>query len=450
MNMTQEEPSVTVFREFLRIRTDHPTPDYEGSTKFLVEKAKQYGLQCEVFRETGLPIVIMKIEGEDPTLPAVLLNSHVDVVPAVFDHWKVNPFEAYKDEEGNIFARGTQDMKCVTIQFLEVAARFVKSGKKFKRNLYLTFVPGNYHVIFNHNNNNNNNNNLTFKLITTIFIISLDEEIGAGQGMEPFVLTNKFKEMNIGMAIDEGLANPNDEFTVFYGERAPWWVHITAEGNTGHGSRFIEGTAVEKLLRTVNKMLQFRQDQFNELHKGHHECGKKLGDVTTLNLTVLKAGVGEGPFPNYSYNVIPTTAEAGFDIRIPPTVNLEKFLEQIREWTSEEGLSFKFANYTEKNELTDLKNPDLKWWTIFQESCSKMGVKLIPEIFPAATDSRFIRNLGIPAFGFSPINNTPILLHDHNEFLNEKTFLRGIDIYEGLIPNLANMLLKEDFKRQLF
>jgi aminoacylase len=63
---------------------------------------------------------------------------------------------------------------------------------------------------------------------------------------------------------------------------------------------------------------------------------------------------------------------------------------------------------------------------------------LDPQIFPAATDSRYIRQKGIPAFGFSPINNTPILLHDHNEFLNEKVFLKGIDIFVELIKDLAS------------
>jgi len=37
------------------------------------------------------------------------------------------------------------------------------------------------------------------------------------------------------------------------------------------------------------------------------------------------------------------------------------------------------------------------------------------------------------------MNNTPILLHDHNEFLNADVFLRGIDIYRHLIENLANV-----------
>ena len=35
--------------------------------------------------------------------------------------------------------------------------------------------------------------------------------------------------------------------------------------------------------------------------------------------------------------------------------------------------------------------------------------------------------------------HTPILLHDHNEFLNKKVFLKGITVYEGLIPALASV-----------
>ena len=37
------------------------------------------------------------------------------------------------------------------------------------------------------------------------------------------------------------------------------------------------------------------------------------------------------------------------------------------------------------------------------------------------------------------MNNTPILLHDHNEFLNENVFLRGIEIYCEIITALGNV-----------
>ncbi|VDK50814.1 unnamed protein product [Cylicostephanus goldi] len=36
------------------------------------------------------------------------------------------------------------------------------------------------------------------------------------------------------------------------------------------------------------------------------------------------------------------------------------------------------------------------------------------------------------------MNNTPSLLHDHDEYLNENVFLRGVKIYETLIDNLAS------------
>ncbi len=58
---------------------------------------------------------------------------------------------------------------------------------------------------------------------------------------------------------------------------------------------------------------------------------------------------------------------------------------------------------------------------------------------PGATDIRYVRQKGIPAFGFSPINNTPVRLHANDEFLNESVFLRGIEIYEMLIWNIANI-----------
>ena len=46
---------------------------------------------------------------------------------------------------------------------------------------------------------------------------------------------------------------------------------------------------------------------------------------------------------------------------------------------------------------------------------------------------------GCPAIGFSPMNGTPVLLHDHNEFLNKDVFLKGIDIYAVIIANLADI-----------
>jgi len=40
--------------------------------------------------------------------------------------------------------------------------------------------------------------------------------------MARFVKHEEFEKMNIAYCLDEGLANPDNFFTVFYGERVPW------------------------------------------------------------------------------------------------------------------------------------------------------------------------------------------------------------------------------------
>ncbi len=60
-------------------------------------------------------------------------------------------------------------------------------------------------------------------------------------------------------------------------------------------------------------------------------------------------------------------------------------------------------------------------------------------MFPGGTDSRHIRSRGIPAIGFSPMNLTPILLHDHDEFLQADIYLRGVEIYKEIIAKVANV-----------
>uniref|UniRef100_A0A8D0QVY9 N-acyl-aliphatic-L-amino acid amidohydrolase n=1 Tax=Sus scrofa TaxID=9823 RepID=A0A8D0QVY9_PIG len=369
-----EHPSVTLFRQYLRIRTVQPEPDYGAAVAFLEERARQLGLGCQKVEVVpGHVVTVLTWPGTNPTLSSILLNSHTDVVPVFKEHWSHDPFEGFKDADGYIYGRGAQDMKCVSIQYLEAVRRLKVEGHHFPRTIHMTFVP--------------------------------DEEVGGHQGMELFVKRPEFQALRAGFALDEGLASPTDAFTVFYSERSPWWLRVTSTGKPGHGSRFIEDTAAEKLHKVINSILAFREKEKQRLQSNQ----LKPGAVTSVNLTMLEGGV--------AYNVVPATMSACFDFRIAPDVDLKKWME---------------------TQVTSTDDSD-PWWAAFSGVFKDMKLALELEICPASTDARYIRAAGVPALGFSPMNHTPVLLHDHDERLHEAVFLRGVDIYTQLLSALASV-----------
>lgn len=135
----------------------------------------------------------------------------------------------------------------------------------------------------------------------------------------------------------------------------------------------------------------------------------------------------------------------------------------LDEWTSQEGLSWAFPpgfSPFQEHYTTAIDDTNV-WWKLFKGACEvsaripvprerlsllmslllvlllqKVGTRIEAEVFPAGTDSRYLRQAGIPALGFSPMNKTEILLHEHNERLHQDTFLRGIDVYETIFKDL--------------
>ncbi|KAK2168321.1 hypothetical protein LSH36_18g09019 [Paralvinella palmiformis] len=375
----KDKDAVDNFINYLKIKAVHPEPDYGESIRFLKEQAQELGLPCKVIEIVkNNPILVISWEGTNPNLPAVLLNSHTDVVPVFPEFWKYDPFSAHKDEKGDIYARGTQNQNqimninfhCISKlenikfsinvsfmlnylpleEYIEAIRRLKAEGKRPLRSIHMSFVP--------------------------------DEEVGGHKGMELFVHHDEFKKLNIGFALDEGLANPTNAFTVFYGERCVHWVEVTCSGNPGHGSRFVVGDPGTKMRKVINSFMSFRDEQEEKFRS---DPSLRLGDVTTTNLTCLSGGVQP--------NVIPAELKAVFDMRVTPTVDLAKLEQTIAQWCKDagDGVTYKFLQ------------------------------------------------VGLPAIGFSPMNNTPILLHDHNELLNEEVFVKGIPIYIEIIQSIANV-----------
>lgn len=109
-------------------------------------QAQQLGLPIELYHpfDETKPIAIITWLGTDPTLPSIILNSHMDVVPVYEELWTHPPFGADMDEAGRIFARGAQDMKSVGMQYLGAINVLKSRGIRLKRTIHISFVPGKF------------------------------------------------------------------------------------------------------------------------------------------------------------------------------------------------------------------------------------------------------------------------------------------------------------------
>ena len=128
----------------------------------------------------------MTLKGQDESLKSILLSSHYDVVPVSAEFWESDPFAAEMRPNGDIIARGAQDMKCVGMAYLEAIRRLKLNC--LKRTVHLVFTP--------------------------------DEEIGSANGAAKFVSSEDFKKLNVGICLDEGIPSPTENFYVFSSERS--------------------------------------------------------------------------------------------------------------------------------------------------------------------------------------------------------------------------------------
>lgn len=195
---------------YLRIKSVQPNPDYNECIKILISYADmlskinpKININTKLLGTIDKPILLITCSTDQmqPDSEALLLLSHMDVVPVNESAWSSLPFEAKINEQGYIIARGVQDMKSVGMAYMEALGRVLSSSKGshtfFTRVVHLLYLP--------------------------------DEEIGSVEGMARFVASGEFGRVIgaltpvIGLCLDEGVPYPSpDGLAVFNAERSAY------------------------------------------------------------------------------------------------------------------------------------------------------------------------------------------------------------------------------------
>ncbi|KAJ8730728.1 hypothetical protein PYW08_002141 [Mythimna loreyi] len=388
--------AVKRFREYIRIDTSQEE-NIKHAVDFWVRQANELGLPYAVYAPAGKPIFVITVEGSDPSLPSIMLNSHMDVVKADESEWTYPPFAAYMDSNGDIFGRGTQDTKDVGIQYMEAIRRLRKNNITLARTLHVTIMP--------------------------------DEETGGKNGMKTFVKTKAFESLNVGFALDEGLSSMDSSLFATYVDRRPWQMEFTIYGEGGHGLAMPDGSAMEKAQNFINTVMEYRETQ-KQIMKT-----KNSSDYTgysSVNINMLEGGL--------AVNIIPSKMKMAVDMRLATDANVDEMQSLVDSWVQIAGnnteIYYKRQEKVSEATAVDDSNP---YWVTLKSTLNDMGIKVKPIVCPATSDMISLRNRGIPALGFTTKANTIGRLHAKDEYQNVETFMKGIDVYTQVIKNLGNL-----------
>ncbi len=402
MATAPEDEVVELCRDLIKIpsvnRGDGSGPGERAAAEFVMEQLADVGIEGQLFESApGRASVVARVAGSDPARDALVVHGHLDVVPAMAEHWKVDPFSA-EIADGCVWGRGAVDMKDMDAMILAVIRDRMRTGRQPKRDIVLAFLA--------------------------------DEEAGGRYGAH--WLVDHHPELFDGAteAIGEvgGFSlTVSDDLRLYLietAEKGIAWMKLTAQGRAGHGSMINGDNAVTELCEAVARLgrHQFPIRVTKTVRTFLGEVSEALGfeldpddmDATvarlgslatiigatlrnTVNPTMLEAG--------YKHNVIPGEASAFVDGRFLPGFE-EEFFSQIDEvlgpTITREFVIHDIALETDfEGALVDAMCESLQ--------AEDPAARAVPYTLSGGTDAKALSRLGIRCFGFSPLQLPPDL-----------------------------------------
>jgi acetylornithine deacetylase/succinyl-diaminopimelate desuccinylase-like protein len=404
--------------ELIRIDTTNPPGRETPAAEYLADLFVKAGFEPTlVGAEPERKNVIVRLKGTGEKAP-LLLNAHLDVVPAEPASWTHPPFGG-EIHDGYLWGRGAIDMKHMAVMAAATLIRLKEEGVPSKRDV--------------------------------IFAGVADEEAGCDMGSK-WLVDNHPDLVKAEFALGEvgGFTvriNGVVLYPIMTAEKGAVWMKLRVKGDPGHGSLPKGNNAVGKLGAAIGRLAKARlphhrtavveaylkavaaTQKFPNSFFLKNLYVKRIANLVLGKLpdkgvaaalaaslsntavpTVLKAG--------YKTNVVPGVAEAEVDGRTLPTQTSADLIAEIKRVMEED---------VEIEILRDMPPVETNPGTpLFQLCCDAIkthhpGATPVPYLAPGFTDAKNWSRNGTACYGFMPVQfpddgvRFGDLFHGHDE-----------------------------------
>jgi acetylornithine deacetylase/succinyl-diaminopimelate desuccinylase-like protein len=429
------------FKELLRIDTTNPPGNERAAADYLGRVLDREGIPYRIVEsEPTRASLVARLVGTGKKAP-LMLNGHLDVVPAEREHWRHDPFGA-EEHEGCVWGRGAVDMKNMVAMSLMTLVTLKRAGVALDRDV--------------------------------IFAAVADEEAGSRHGARFLV------EQHPDLVRAEYVLNEIGAYTLYLGdavfypiqvaEKGICWFELTAQGTPGHGSMPRPDNAVVRLARAVEALgtvrLPFHSVPVVETFlRGLAERAPALARKAVPLLSrpafarvLLKLARMQDPEQAISLeallrntatptvlqggrkvNVIPSSASVLVDGRMLPGQTVDDFLAEVQRVVGDDLR----VRILEEHEGQVFRT-DTPLYDAIARIIEKHhpGAVAVPFMIPGFTDSHAYARLGATCYGFSPVKmpkglNYTSLYHGHDERIPVDGFAWGLRVLIDLVSDFC-------------
>jgi acetylornithine deacetylase/succinyl-diaminopimelate desuccinylase-like protein len=392
-----QDEAVTRIEQYIRINTTNPPGNEDQTMKFFAKIFTEEGIPFETAESApGRGNIWARLKGGSQ--PALVLLSHMDVVPADPKYWSVDPFAATV-KDGDIWGRGALDTKTLGIVELEAFLALHRAKMPLDRDV--------------------------------IFMATADEEAGSAYGAGWVVEHHPEAFRGAGFVLNEGgggdVEQGRQEFGIEVTQKVPYWFKLTSTGKPRHGSEPQVASAVNRLVRALYRLQTYQfapriipavdtyfkglaptaapqwKAAFLDMSKTIQDRDALLRLQTeypdlaaltrnTCSITMLKG--------SNKINVIPAEAEAQLDCRLLPDQNVAEFKQELRDALNDPGIKIdQLLGFTPA-----VSSTDTPLYRAIVEVTKKHypNAAIVPAVSTGFTDSHFFRDRGIASYGYAP------------------------------------------------
>ncbi|MCD6514192.1 MAG: M20 family metallopeptidase [Candidatus Odinarchaeota archaeon] len=364
-----------LLKKLIRTKPENPPGREESAALMLKSELEKFGFTPRLEYVTDKrPNLILEISGDSPG-PILLLNGHLDVVPAT-SGWTIDPFAGII-KNNKVYGRGAVDMLGGLSAMVVAIKKFLDEYDSFGGKILFTAV--------------------------------IDEEAG-GSGTK-YLINNMKIKADIAM-----VAEPTDN-TLFICERGLLWYRFKVFGKAAHGSMPHEGVnAIEALMSLLQNIKNMKLEYTPHKYLGFH----------TVNIGKISGGK--------KINIVADYAEAEVDIRTTPLITHNAIKQKINLLVR--GIEQTFDAKIDADVILEASPYELDEKSeIVQRviNAIRRATGTAPKIggMPGATDARLFIEKGIPAliYGPAPLSKA----HKDDEYVEISSLVKTLKSYYEIL-----------------